>query len=72
MVFNSNKKKPMGSFNLGMSKPVKQSGKFGSIKRDAGRVALKPGKRVSRTGKVYYETRKNRSDSPELNKGMDI
>ena len=24
--------------------------------------AMPPGKRVSRTGKVYYETRKNRSD----------
>jgi hypothetical protein len=26
--------------------------------------AEKPGKRISRTGKVYYERRKNRSDKP--------
>jgi hypothetical protein len=29
---------------------------------DKKRHALKPGKRISRTGKVYYERRKNRSD----------
>lgn len=29
---------------------------------DAKRKALKPGKRISRNGKVYYESRKNRSD----------
>jgi hypothetical protein len=30
---------------------------------DAKRKALLPGKRVSRTGKTYWETRANRSDS---------
>lgn len=31
-------------------------------KRDVVREALAPGKRISKTGKVYWETRKNRSD----------
>jgi len=30
---------------------------------DAGRKALASGKRISKTGKVYWETRKNRSDA---------
>jgi len=30
--------------------------------RDLPRKALKPGKRLSRNNKVYYEKRKNRSD----------
>ena len=29
---------------------------------DESRKALMPGKRISKTGKVYWETRKNRSD----------
>lgn len=32
-------------------------------KIDEARKALMPGKRISKTGKVYWETRKNRSDS---------
>lgn len=32
-------------------------------KRDKARKALPPGKRTSKTGNIYYETRKNRSDS---------
>lgn len=31
---------------------------------DAARKALSPGKRVSKTGKIYWETRANRSDKP--------
>jgi hypothetical protein len=31
-------------------------------KVDAGRHALQPGKRISKTGHIYYENRKNRSD----------
>lgn len=31
--------------------------------RDASRKALMPGKRISKSGKVYWETRKNRSDA---------
>jgi len=33
-----------------------------NLKRDKAREALMPGKRVSKTGKTYWETRKNRSD----------
>lgn len=35
-----------------------------NLKRDFVRQALPPGKRISKAGKVYWETRKNRSDSP--------
>lgn len=31
---------------------------------DAKRKALAPGKRISKTGKIYFESRKNRSDLP--------
>ena len=34
-----------------------------SVKADAKRKALAPGKRISSSGKVYWETRKNRSDA---------
>lgn len=36
-----------------------------NISRDKKRTALMPGKRVSAAGKVYWETRKNRSDMPD-------
>jgi hypothetical protein len=39
-----------------------QTGKRASLKLDRKRKALPPGKRISRTGKVYWETRRNRSD----------
>jgi len=42
---------------------LKQSGKKANVKNDAARKALLPGKRISKAGKVYWETRKNRSDS---------
>ena len=35
--------------------------------RDAARSARAPGKRVSKTGKVYWETRQNRSDKLKSN-----
>jgi len=34
---------------------------------DAKRKALLPGKRISKSGKVYWETRKNRSDARKSN-----
>lgn len=37
------------------------------ILRDAARGARAPGKRVSKTGNVYWETRENRSDMPRTN-----
>lgn len=43
-------------------KVLKQRGT--SVKsRDAPRKALLPGKRISRNGNVYWESRKSRSDS---------
>lgn len=38
-----------------------QTGKT-KLKRDKKRDALAPGKRISKSGNVYYEYRKNRSD----------
>lgn len=40
------------------------------IKVDRKLVARKPGKRLSVTGKVYYERRKNRSDKPGALSGV--
>lgn len=40
----------------------KQSGILKSLERDLNRIALPPGKRISKTGKQYWETRVNRSD----------
>lgn len=52
-----------GGQNVGETvKVLKQRGKS-HTKRDASRKALLPGKRVSKTGKIYWETRKNRSDA---------
>ena len=42
-------------------KELPQRGKT-NIPIDMGRSALVPGKRISKTGKTYWETRKNRSD----------
>lgn len=39
-----------------------QSGKMGNKMMDLARKAMHPGKRVSKSGNVYWETRKNRSD----------
>jgi len=39
-----------------------QTGKRASIRRDRKRKALAPGKRISKSGKIYWETRRNRSD----------
>jgi len=36
-----------------------------NVKKDSKLVAKLPGKRVSASGKIYYENRKNRSDSPK-------
>lgn len=42
-------------------KVLKQTGRT-NIKEDKRRVAKLPGKRISKTGRIYWETRKNRSD----------
>jgi len=43
--------------------PQTQKGKVDKI-RDKARKALAPGKRVSKTGKIYWESRASRSDVP--------
>jgi len=53
-----------GIFKQEIFKVMKQTGSIKSVARDRGRNARVPGKRVSKTGKVYWETRKNRSDMP--------
>ena len=35
-----------------------------NVKIDAKRKALAPGKRISSSGNIYWESRKNRSDKP--------
>jgi len=40
----------------------RQTGSVKSLDRDRARKALPPGKRISKSGRVYYEYRKNRSD----------
>jgi len=49
-------------------KVLKQTGKMPNIPVDKSRLALQPGKRVSKTGKTYWETRKNRSDVSKAKK----
>lgn len=44
-----------------------QTGRVKDLKRDMTRKAQLPGKRVSKSGKTYWETRKNRSDAPGKN-----
>lgn len=45
-------------------KITKQTGRIKSIEKDLKRIALPPGKRISKSGKIYYEKRVNRSDLP--------
>ena len=44
-------------------KVLPQVGKT-TVRIDDKRKALAPGKRISSSGKIYWETRKNRSDNP--------
>jgi hypothetical protein len=48
--------------------PAKEVRKKDNIARDGDRKSLPAGKRVSKTGKVYYETRVNRSDKQTYRK----
>tara|TARA_R100001530_G_scaffold133097_1_gene106104 strand:- start:2694 stop:2915 length:222 start_codon:yes stop_codon:yes gene_type:complete len=60
------KKKPKTNLSKLQARTIKfsskQSGKLKSLERDLQRLALKPGQRRSKTGKLYWETRINRSD----------
>lgn len=53
---------------VGEAGVLRQTGTVKNPLRDSSRHALPPGKRISRTGKTYWELRKNRSDIP----GEDI
>lgn len=52
----------MSALSIAILKEMKQSGSRKSVIRDMGRLASVPGKRISKTGKVYWETRMNRTD----------
>jgi hypothetical protein len=45
-----------------------QTGTRKDLLRDAARQARLPGKRLSKNGNIYWETRKNRSDLRSLGK----
>lgn len=51
---------------------LRQTGTMKSKEMDAARKALKPGKRVSKAGNVYYEYRANRSDLKPTSKGRSL
>ncbi len=53
------KRKPKTSKVVAIAKKTIGSSDYD---RDKVRKALKPGKRISREGNVYYEKRKNRAD----------
>ena len=58
-----NEKEALGFKNQRRNlKVLKQVGKTNKT-IDAARKALVPGKRISKNGKTYWETRKNRSDA---------
>ena len=67
LFFKEEKEKEFEALGLkDQSKSVRvleQVGKT-TVSIDIKRKALAPGKRISSSGKVYWETRKNRSDSP--------
>ena len=57
---------------MGPQKPVEKMlkqvpGTRTDILRDAARSARLPGKRLSKSGKIYWETRENRSDKLKSN-----
>ena len=60
------KKKGSGVITMGKimqeSRNRHQSGKRSYLPADISRIAILPGKRRSRSGKTYWETRRNRSD----------
>jgi hypothetical protein len=59
MVAKKTRKKPKVVYSR-----KRQTGKRESLKGDKKRKALPPGKRISKSGNVYYEYRRNRSDLP--------
>ena len=53
--------------NVAATGVLKQTGSVKSLIRDQGRKALPPGKRISKSGNVYWESRASRSDIPGSN-----
>ena len=49
-------------YNKRVLRILHQTGKKGDVQRDSSRHAILPGKRISKNGNVYWETRKNRTD----------
>ncbi len=67
LFFEAEKEKEFEALGLkDQSKSVRVLDQVGktTVKIDAKRRALAPGKRISSSGKIYWETRKNRSDRP--------
>jgi len=65
-IFEQEKKKEfetIGFKNQQKSLSVSKQVGGSNFKVDEKRRALLPGKRVSKSGKIYWETRRNRSDS---------
>lgn len=54
------------------TKIMKQHGTRKSLKSDVKKRALPPGKRISKSGKKYTETRRNRSDVMKKTRGRTI
>ena len=65
-LFKAEKEKEFSALNFRSQRKhlrtLKQVGKSDKI-RDEERKALMSGKRISKNGKVYWETRQNRSDA---------
>jgi len=60
------------TMSAGVRQSTRQTG-TSKLTRDLNKRALAPGRRVSATGNVYYERRKNRSDKPgQLAAGSDL
>ena len=53
--------------NVAAAGVLKQTGSVKSLSRDQGRKASPPGKRISKSGNVYWESRASRSDLPGSN-----
>ncbi len=65
-LFKSEKEREFQALGLkDRSKSVRVLDQVGKtiVKIDSKRKALAPGKRISSSGKTYWETRKNRSDA---------
>ena len=63
LLSNALKKEKELYFKGRTLRKLHQTGKYVNKVRDAARPALAAGKRVSKSGKIYWETRKNRSDA---------